>query len=254
MIVKSFLYVFSRITFAAQNKVYIQLKDTPKTFKNGTLKKYGSEYSIPADYPESMYVAKRYFPSGRAPKIAIPLWTDSILSRIRSKTYFMNEIAPRKDAEESVDFRAVKGAEFVEWTLTEGEEVIFDYQDLVAFSDSLSLSSFVSFRITSVFLGKSIFRIAKGPGKLVLMTRGRPIINNSKEDKVTRSVPIERIIAWQKTANFSIDTELSMADIYLSDLYLKRTSDDLVIIDADPGDIKRKTGLARFIKRFLLPI
>ena len=67
-------------------------------------------------------------------------------------------------------------------------------------------------------------------------------------------MPIERIIAWQKTTRFSIDTELRLADIYFSDLYLKRTNNDLVVIDADTGTIKRQVGLVRFVRRFLLPV
>ena len=83
----------------------------------------------------------------------------------------MNAAKARPDAKEDVAFHSIEGTEFVEWNLSKGEEVIFEYKDLVAFSGTISLKTVVSFRLSSVFLGKSIFRVAVGPGKLVLKTK-----------------------------------------------------------------------------------
>ncbi len=252
LIIKSYFYVFSRITFSEKSNVYVDIKDNPKTFENGVLTECNTEYSIPIDNSESMYLSRKYIPTGRAPKVAIPRWTNGIVSRIRNGVYLMNEVTVRENETESVDFRSVAGAEFVEWNLSEGEEVVFNYKDLVAMSDTLTLSSYISFRLTSLFFGRSIFHIAKGPGKLVLRTHGKPITNH--EEHLVKSVHIDRIIAWQRTTQFSIDSELSMVNMYFSGVYLKRTNDDLIVIDADAGNTKRKVGLAKFVTKFLLPI
>ncbi len=252
LIIKSFLYVFSRIAFSEKSDVYIDIKENEKTFKNGILKHCGTEYSIPITNNKNIYLSRKYIPTGRAPKIAIPLWTKGVISRIRNKAYLMNVIKVRENETETVDFRSIAGAEFVEWNLTDGEEVVFNYKDLVAFNESISLTAHVSFRITSLFFGRTIFHIARGPGKLVLMTKGKPITNEEKQ--LVKSMPIDRIIAWQRTTQFSIDSELNIVDLYLSGVYLKRNNDDLIIIDADSGNSKQKYGLVRFVTKFLLPI
>ena len=252
LIIKSYFYVFSRIAFSEKNNVYIDIKEKDKKFKNGVLKHCGTEYSIPITNNENMYLSRKYIPTGRAPKIAIPLWTKGVLARIRNKVYLMNVINVRKDEKETVDFRSIAGAEFIEWNLSNDEEVVFNYKDLVAFSESVSLTAHVSFKISSLFFGRTIFHIAKGPGKLVLMTKGKPITNEEKQ--LVKSIPIDRIIAWQRTTQFSVDSELNIADLYFSGVYLKRKNNDLIIIDADAGNAKRKAGVARFISKFLLPI
>lgn len=252
LIIKSYFYVFSRITFSDKSNVNVDIKEHSKSFENGVLTQCGIEYSIPVDNAESIYLSRKYVPTGRAPKAAIPRWTNGIVARILNGVYLMNEVEVRQNEKETVDFRSTGGAEFVEWNLSDGEEVVFNYKDLVAMSDSLTLSSHISFRLTSMFFGKAKFHIAKGPGKLVLKTQGKPITN--EREHLVKSVPINRIIAWQRTTQFSVDSELNMIDMYFSGVYLKRTNDDLIIVDADAGNTKRKVGLARFVTKFLLPI
>lgn len=252
LIIKSYFYVFSRVAFSEDQDLFISLKDQKKSHANGSLKQCGIEYSIPHGHTETYFVARKFRPTGRAPKLAIPHWTTSVVGRMRAKTYMMNQVSARADSEESVDFRSLAGAEFVEWTLADGEEVVFDYRQFVAMSESVQLTTFMSVRVTSVLFGKLFFPIAKGPGKLVLMTLGRPITND--EERLVKSVHMDRLVAWQKSATFSVDSELNPIDIYLSGLYLKRSSDDIVVIDADEATGNRRIGLAKFIRRFLLPV
>lgn len=252
LIVKSFSYVYSRVAFSEKNALSVNIRENPRQHENGVIKRWGSEYTIPVDNQECIFVSRKYTPTGRAPKISIPNWTSAIIARLRSKNYLMNAVEVRENEDETVDFRSMAGAEFVEWDLAEGEEVVFEYNNLVAFSESVRLSTHYSVRITSMMFGKAKFYIAKGPGKLVLLTKGKPITNDSEH--LVKSVAVDRIAAWQRSTEFSVDSELSLADVFFSDLYLKRSNDDLIIIDADPGNIKKNIGLAKFIKRFFLPI
>ena len=251
VMVKSFFYVFSRIAFAEGNELFIDLKDDPKTYENGVIRESGKEYSIPIDNDQTIYVSRKYVPTGRAPKIAVPNWNQGIIARLRHGLYLMNKIEVRPNEQETVDFKSVAGAEFVEWNLKPNEEIVFRYQDVLAFSKSVNLRTHLSFKITSLFFGRALFHIAKGPGKIVLMTQGKPITHHQEE--LVKSVAIHRIVAWQRHTQFSIDSELGMVDMYLSDVYLKRTNNDLIIIDADAGNVKRKVGLARFIRKFMMP-
>ena len=99
-------------------------------------------------------------------------------------------------------------------------------------------------------MGKIIFTAAKGPGKLILMTDGEPIIG--AEEKANASIPISRIVAWQKNTHFHVESELNVMDVFLSGIYLKRQGTDPVLIDADAKG-KAQRGIVSFIRKFLMP-
>lgn len=252
LVISSFLYVFTRFAFSEDYDLYVGIRgDDTKPYENGTLTHHGTEYQIQLGNTIPMFFSRKYLPTGRAPKVALPQWTSGIVGRIRAGVYLMNEVEVRENEVETVDFRSLAGAEFVEWNLSEGEEIVFNYNDLVAMSETVELSTHISFRVSSMIFGTPVFRIAKGPGKIVLITKGKPITN--QDEHLVKSSPIERIIAWQSSTRFSVNSELNIADLYLSGLYLKRTNEDLIIIDADAGKARRKTGMVRFVPSFLLP-
>ncbi|WP_339832701.1 AIM24 family protein [uncultured Altibacter sp.] len=250
LIFKSFFYVFARVSFNEDEDLHVTVSEAPKDFKNGTIRNCGIEYSIPADHKETFFISRKYRPTGRAPKVGIHCWTASFFRRIRTNTYLMNHVSINRKSEESIDFRSLAGAEFVEWTLSDGEEVVFDYNHLVALTGNIKLSTEISLRLTSTLFAQTFFPVAKGPGKLVLMTKGQPLADDEETGK---SVHIDRLIAWQKTTKFAVISELNLVDLYLSGLYLKRSSTDMVLIDADETAKKRKVGIARFISKFFLP-
>lgn len=254
LILKSFVYVFSRVAFSHGQDLFVSLRTEEASegpSPHGAIRIHGPEYGIPAETTERFFVSRRFLPTGRAPRIILPHWTSSAIARWLSNAYVMNQVAPRVGATESVEFRSQSGAEFVEWILDEGEEVTFDYRHFVAMTDTVSISTYISVRITSTLLGRNFFALARGPGRLVLMTFGRPMTNAS--EKQVRTVHVERLVAWQRNALYTVDSELNFADLYFSGVYLKRHSDHQVIIDADDAADGRDTGLGRFITSFLLP-
>ena len=251
--ITSFFYVFSRVAFARGTDLFVTLRRRrEKQGKTTKPKAHGTDYTIPAGFPEVFYVSKKFVPTGRAPKLAVPQPLVSTVRRLVTGTLFMNEIAVRPNHPEPVDFRSTAGAEFVEWTIGEGEEVVFTYDHLVAFSGGVKLSSHLSLRLTTLLLGRPFFYLARGPGRLVLITKGTPLLTGKKQ--ATRSVSAGRVVAWQRPVEFSVQSETNLVDIYFSSLYLQRSSPEYVLIDADDGRTRHKTGLFRFVLRFLLPI
>lgn len=250
IIFKSFFYVFSRVAFNRNEELFVSVINEPKTYANGSLKKLGIRFSIPANHKETYFVVRKFRPTGRAPKVGIHCWTASVLKRLKTKTFLMNHISIKRKSKDSIDFSSLAGAEFIEWTLTEGEEVVFDYSNLVAITSTVKLKSDLSLRLTSTLFGKSFFHIAEGPGKLILMTKGVPLTANKL---VQKSLHIDRLVAWQKCTEFSVVSELNIVDMYFSGLYLQRQSDDIIIIDADETSKKRSVGMVRFISKFLFP-
>lgn len=250
LVIKSFLVVFSRVAFSGQEEIFVSLLDPDVKMKKGEIKKCGNQYTILSSNKRNFYTSRSYEPSGRPPKFAIPQMTSAALGRIFSGTYALNHVV-MKGRKGSVYYNALGGTEFVEWTLKPGEEVIFSLKNFVAMSEDVKLSTIYSFRLTSILLGRLRFTMAKGPGKLVLITKGKPI--TSQERKGNASVPVSRIIAFQKNTRFHVHSELNLVDVFLSGIYLEKKPSDLIIIDADEKG-SAKSGISKFIKGFLIPI
>ncbi len=248
LVMQTFLYVFARVTISEKNNVFATLNTSIKELPQGSIKACGDTYTIPADNNEVYYVSRDFEPSGMPPNFVIPYPTTSILPRIKSQVYFMNRIKIKN--KNPVEFRAVGSCEFVEWTLAQGEEVVFNYQNLVAFTNTVKLKSLVNLRVTTLILGKIFHKVAVGPGKIILMTKGRPVI--SGEASANTSLAQNRILAWNGGARFDIDSELNLVDIYLSGFYLKKTGDDLIVVDAD-AKAKASSGLIQYVKGLIWP-
>ncbi|GAA4277941.1 AIM24 family protein [Aquimarina mytili] len=251
LILKSFLYVFSRVAFSSDDENYVTLLEGDKNTSIGTLHKAGNQYTIdPASTKENYFVSRSFEPSGRAPKFSLPQWRSAILARIFTRNYAMNKVV-MKSRPEIVHFKAMGSHEFVEWDIKEGEEVVFHFKNFVGMSEGIKISAILSLRLTSLLFGRLLFTTAKGPGKLILMTKGEPI--TAEHTNANASVATSRILAWQKNTRFNVESELNLVDVFMSGIYLKKKEHDLILIDAD---IKgpSKNGIVRFIKNFILPI
>ncbi len=250
IILKSFMYVFARVAFSNDTEHYVTFMKSDAKPSTGSIRKMGNQYIIPAEETNNYFVSRAYEPSGRAPKISLPQITKAILARIFTRNYLMNKIVMDK-RDEPVYFRSIGSQEFVEWELQEGEEVIFHFSNFVGMSTGLQLSAIISLRLSSLLMGRIIFTSAKGPGKIILLTQGKPSVTG--DPKAEASVATSRILAWDKNARFHVESELNFFDVFLSGIYLKKKPEDLVLIDADARG-KAKSGIAQFIKHFLLPI
>ena len=250
MVLKSFLYVFARVAFSANEENYVTLMDSSAGMARGKLTKAGNQYTIEPAEGARFFISRAFEPSGHAPKFSIPQWSAAILARITTRNYAMNRVTMQAEGD-PVIFRSMGGQEFVEWDIADGEEVIFHFTNFVGMSGEVQLSAVVSLRLTSLLMGRLIFTSAKGPGKLLLQTSGAPITADDSKGRI--SVPTSRILAWQKNTRFNVESELSFVDVFMSGIYLKKQVDDLVLIDADVKGRSRK-GIVRFIRNFLLPV
>lgn len=249
LVIQTYLYVFARVTISKKNNVFATLNTSNKRQAKGELKKCGDTYTILSSQKDIYYISRSFEPSGRPPSFCIPFKTTSIIPRLKSRTYSMNKVKLNRKGS-SVHFRASGSAEFVEWTLKENEKVVFDYKNLVAISGSVQLKSVVNFRVTTLILGKLFHKVAFGPGKLILMTMGRPIISGERASNV--SLAQNRIVAFNSGTRFDIDSELNIADVYLSGFYLQKMPTDLIIIDADAKG-KANLGLIQHVKGLIWP-
>lgn len=250
IVIKSFMYVFARVAFTDDTDNYVTFMDHAGGMPHGTLVTTGNQYNITENATEDFYISRTFEPAGRAPKFALPQWSKGIFSRLLTRNYTMNHVV-MKDRKEPVHFRAVGSTEFVEWNLKEGEVVIFKYANFVGMTENVQLSRIVSLRLTSLLMGQFIFSTAKGPGKLILLTQGKSTLPTDEKSKA--SVATSRILAWDKNARFHVESELSIMDVFMSSIYLKKKADDVVLIDADVRG-PAKSGIVQFIRHFILPV
>lgn len=251
LILKSFMYVFSRVSFSKDDENYVTLLESETNTTKGTLHKFGNEYTIdPEQTTENYYVTRSFEPSGRAPKFSIPQWRAAAVARILTRNYAMNKVLIAAKPEK-VHFKAMGSHEFVEWEIKKGEEVIFHFKNFVGMSEGVKINALVSLRLTSLLFGRLIFTTAKGPGKLILLTKGEPITMN--DTNANASIATSRILAWQKSTRFNVESELNLVDVFMSGIYLRKKEGDPILIDADAKG-RSKNGIVRFIKNFILPV
>lgn len=246
--IKSYLYVFARVTFHRHSGALVTLgpSSDPGETPDAAIHSTGQQYLISADQAQTMYISRRFQCRGKPPRYALPQPFASLFSRIFSRNLSMNKVVMRDD-DLPVSLTATQGLEFFEWQLQPGESVIFHYANFVGFSDEIKLNTLVSPRISSLLLGGIVFSQATGPGKLILMAKGRAEISQGNDG----SLPPERLIAMQTKAAFHVESELDLVNIYISSAYVSPARGHAIVdVDTQRG---ARSGVSTFLKQFILP-
>jgi hypothetical protein len=257
--VKSFLYVFARVIFDQSTDIDIDLLDRDGVPAEGRVSDR-QEINIPGSYSFDIYYKANYQPLGPAARFSIPQWRASAMSRLRFGAWNMSRVAMPIADDRGVTFNSIEAEHLVDWELQEGEEVVFSYRNFVAMNSNIQLRTVISLRVATLLLGRIVFHTARcngGPGRLILRTRGKP----ATAEQVCQSIPAARLVAWNRYARFSVDSHLTLADIFLNGFNLRRglaDTDDgpqgILIVEADARDGGLLVGTLRFAKNFLLPI
>jgi len=249
---KSFLFIFARVCFSsADREAAIIFCEPSETFPEGKLSGKGKRYALDGD--GLAYFNRRAQMEGIAPSLALPppQPLSCVLARLISRNYLLNK-AHLGDGRAAV-FKTGDVREFVEWNLAEGEEVIFFFPNFIAMDASVRLSTYVSFRIATLLMGRFVFRVARGPGRLVLRPQGAAEIIDQGDAALSK--PVHRFVAWHRSARFKLDAEQNFFDIYLSGVHMRKMPKDLVVVVAETGERKwTDTGAARFVTNFILPV
>jgi len=254
--IKSFLYVFGRVAFASDAGAFLTLgdPDAAADMPHGSVRITGQDYSLGEGVEGTYYFSRRFQPHGMPPRFTVPQPSGAPIARLLHRSMTMNrfDLAPKDAASrpQALYFTVTGSKTFVEWTLAEGETIVFDFTNFVGMAGSVKLSTLISARISTLQLGKYVFSTATGPGRVVLLTGGRPKTGNDPETEV--SMPPERLVAWQRDVRFHVDSSLALPDIYLSTAYIRKEGAGTLVMDVDKQSGKG-TGLSRFITHFLWP-
>lgn len=257
--IKSILYVFARVVFDRSTDIEVDLLELDGTPAQGTVRQR-QEVNVGADYAHDMYYKANYQPLGPAPRFSIPQWRASLLSRLRYGAWNMSHVAMPLAEGSSLTFNAVEAEHLVDWEMAEGEEVVFSYRNFVAMNAHVELRTVISLRVATLLMGRMIFHTARcsgGPGRLILRTRGRP----ATAEQVQQSIPVARLVAWNRYARFSVDSHLTRTDIFLNGFNLRRSAalcqgqpQGILIVEADARDGGILVGTLRFARTFLVPV
>lgn len=251
--IKSLMYVFARVSFNRDTGTFVTLGDVKaKVPEDATanINRAGLQYLISGDKAQTFYISRRFQCRGKPPKFTIPQALRAPFARLFNGTYSMNKVVMSTN-DDTVSCTAAQGIEFFEWNLRDGESVVFDFHNFVGISESVTISTLISTRISSLLIGHMIYSQATGPGKLILMAKGRAEITDATGSG--DSLPPERLIAMQTNTRLHIDSELDIVNIYLSNAYVRPAGGGQVIVDVD-SQRGNKSGLLSFLKRFILPV
>ena len=259
--VKSFLYVLALELFHTEQRMTIGFDDASRV--EGEFRA-GRRLTIDRDFPHPMITRKQL--SNTDNNVCLAPWPwSSPISRIFHRRYFIytrgSFLADADPAPEAgqpargMVASAGSGLSIVEWKMRQGEEVIFRYKDFYGASENVRLGSEVSFRLSTLLLGRVIFHIARcpeGEGRLLLKANVEDI-----DQADVRALPPERMLAWNRHARFTIHSGRTLWKTLLNGYTLVRDASaggpsGRVVVSSD--DAGSNLGSIRYLKRIFTAI
>ncbi|CAN5314131.1 hypothetical protein BH11PSE14_BH11PSE14_04110 [soil metagenome] len=259
--VKSFLYVLALEVFRSDGELSLGFDGAPAI--QGSYRA-AKRLTIERDSPGPLITRKQL--SNADNEVRFAPWPGSApIGRILSGCYFLftrgrfladagHQPAPGQAATGMVA-SASAGRSIVEWRLQPGEEVVFRYRDFFGASENLQLDSEISLRLSTLLLGRVLFRIARceqGEGLLLLKA---DVEANEHDD--LRAIPPERMLAWNRHARFTVHSGRTAWTTLLNGYTLVRSP----ATDGPPGrilvssaEVGSLLGSLRFIRRIVRAI
>ena len=200
--VKSFLYVLALETYHHEGELSVGFEDAPAIQGDYRVAR---RLAIDPAFARALVTRKQLSNADNDVRLAPWPWAAPI-ARILRRRYFVftrsRLLADAPGAAGGMVASAGGGLSIVEWKLQPGEEVVFRIQDFFGASENVSLHSRWSLRLSTLLLGRIVFRVARcgeGEGRLLLKAN---VEDNEMED--IRALPPERMIAWDRHARFSV--------------------------------------------------
>ena len=258
---KSFLYVLALDLYRDGGPMSLGFEGAPAI--QGELN-IGKRITIDRAFPHAMVTRKQLSNTDNDIRIA-PWPTSSVIGRLLSGRYFLytrgsfladaGHVPAAGDAPLGMVASAGGGQSMVEWVMHPGEEVVFRYRDFFGASENVRLSTEISLRLSTLLLGRVLFRVARcdgGEGRLLL----KADIEASREDDL-RAVPPERMLAWNRHVRFSIHSGRTARAVLLNGYTLLRRHPAsgppgrILVSSEDTGS---NLGSIRFLRRIVSAI
>jgi hypothetical protein len=251
VVLKSFLYVLALEVFHHEGELTFGL-ETGSTIEGEV--RAGRQLTIDREFPRPLITRKQLSNTDNDVRLA-PWPFSSPLGRILRGRYFLftrgTFLADAERPARGMVASASGGMAIVEWKMRPGEQVVFAYRDFFGASDNVRLRSEISLRLSTLLLGRIIFRIAhcgEGEGRLLL----RAHVEETDPEHI-RAIPPERLLAWSRHARFAIHSARTPWKTLLNGYTLVRKDrpgrpDGLVVVSSE--DAGSNLGSIRFVRRF----
>ncbi len=261
VVAKSFLYVLALDLYRDGGPMALGFEGAPAI--QGELR-VGQRITIDRDFPHAMITRKQLSNTDNDIRIA-PWPTSSVIGRLLSGKYFLYTRgsfladaghAPAQGAAPlGMVASAGGGQSIVEWRMQPGEEVVFRYREFFGASENVRLSTEISLRLSTLLLGRVLFRVARchdAEGRLLLKA---DVEANLHDD--LRAVPPERMLAWNRHARFSIHSGRTLRAVLLNGYTLLRRNPDQgppgrILVSS--GETGSNLGSIRFLRRIVSAI
>src|SRR3990167_7494640 len=259
--IKSFLYVLALELFHSDEQMTIRFEGTEPI--EGEYRT-GAQLDIDRSFRYPLVTRKQL--SNADNNLAFAPWPRAApLARILRRKYFffargsLLEDSGRApvagEAARGMVASAGGGQSIVEWKLREGEEVIFRYKDFHGASENVQLQSEFSLRLSTMLFGRVVFHSARcqfGEGRLLLKASVEAI-----DQQQIRAVPMERMIAWNRHAQFTVHSGRTQWKTLINGFTLVRRQrpdgpSGLIVVSSE--DTGATTGSLRYLKRIFSSI
>jgi hypothetical protein len=257
-LVKSLLYVIAVVIFDFSGSSMVQVDGTSPIEGESPLTGASDHRIAIDDLGRNELVTKAQLDNQAVRTKFAPWPSRAILARLlRGKYFGYNRGGPYVKGK-SVFFSYGDGKHIVDWKLKPGEEVIFHYRNFFGASSNVELRSRVSFKLSTILLGRLVFHSALArtePGHLLLLTNSiaKPV---ARDDEVEAGEP-ERLIAWHPHTGFKVKNELTLRSIVMDPFALVRVTDvsqpGKTLFESPRRSIRLFSGTFRYLKSLLLP-
>jgi hypothetical protein len=261
LVLKSLLYVLSLELFHADERLRVGFADAVPI--EGDYRS-GRRISIDRSFGEALVTRKQLSNADNAIRFA-PWPLSAPLARILRGRYFLftrgrylsdagsvepTTGAPAAAGAPGMIASAPGGQSIVEWRMQPGEEVVFRYQDFFGASENVELRSELSFRVSTLLLGRIVFRYARcraGEGRLLLRADVEDV-----DQRQVRALPPERMIAWSRHAQFTVHSGRGAWQTLWNGYTLVRADrpggpDGLIVVSSE--EAASNLGSIRFLRR-----
>ena len=140
------------------------------------------------------------------------------------------------------------GRAIVEWRLRPGEQVVFGWRDFFGASENLRFRTRLSFRLSTLLLGRVLFRIAEAPAGEAGVLLLRAYVEQGEGDHL-QAVPPERLLAWNRQARFTAHGAHTPWGVLWHGLTLVRDASGGGHVLATSEDRGARFGSLRFLRR-----
>ena len=254
ILIKTFLIVFSRISFSPGTSNHATFNTDATEIPQGKIKRLKDKFKLAKSDKKNYYFARQGITiAGVPPARKTPQMFTAIFTRILHKRWSFNYVQPSRSTA-GVTISVAKPSEFVNWKLSEGEKVYFHFSDFIGMSEDVTIKRHISLSVSTLLFGRIIYYYAEGPGYLYLKTKAQPAISPGAEASSGQNSAL--LVAWNKQVGFKIDASQTKVDTFLSDYHVKPVKeDDLLVLDlSEDRGTSTSAGILRFIKSFLLPV